>query len=58
MYLSNAQNWVKLCEQQAKIIEDLSHSFPERQNQHRRLSHDWRELAQKVRNGQNPKIVS
>lgn len=57
MYLSNAQNWVKLCEQQAKIIEDLSHSFPERQHQHQRLSDDWRELANKVRHGQSPKVL-
>lgn len=57
MHLSNAQNWIKLCEQQAKIIENLSSQFPERQQQHQRLSHDWKELAHKVRNGQSPKIA-
>jgi hypothetical protein len=57
MYLSNAQNWAKLCEQQAEIVENLSHHFPERQQQHQQLSHYWRELAQKVRTGQSPKLL-
>ncbi|MCZ4336129.1 hypothetical protein [Shewanella colwelliana] len=57
MYLSNAQRWAKLCEEQANIIENLSNTFPQRQAQHKELGYCWRTIADKVRSGESPKIV-
>ncbi|GIU45541.1 hypothetical protein [Shewanella algidipiscicola] len=57
MQLSNARRWARLCEQQAELVERLSTTFPERKQHHEQLGQEWRLLADKIRNGESPKLT-
>ncbi|MCG9729896.1 hypothetical protein L1D44_08530 [Shewanella sp. Isolate13] len=46
MQISNAKRWLELCEKQAQLIDNLSQTFPERIEQHEKLSGRWRQVAE------------
>ena len=48
MQISNAHRWLELCEKQAKLLENLSETFPQRQRQHTQLSQNWRKVAASI----------
>ncbi|GIU22353.1 hypothetical protein L2719_01560 [Shewanella schlegeliana] len=52
MQISNAQRWLELCEKQAQLIDNLSQTFPERNEQHEHLSGCWRQVAEYLSHGE------
>ncbi len=48
MSISNAHRWLEICEKQAKLLENLSETFPQRQREHTQLSQSWRQVAAEI----------
>ncbi|WP_372871454.1 hypothetical protein [Shewanella sp.] len=56
MPLTNAASWSQMCDAQAKMIENMTRFFPERQDELTKLSRDWRMIQLQLERGNVPRI--
>lgn len=54
MAISNARNWVDICEHQLAIFDKLAEQFPERRDSLNELSQHWRHVQSQLKQGQQP----